>query len=214
VIDEAFVYEASPMSPPLFAAFLAATAALMLIPGPNVALIVANSLSFGPRAGLVTVAGTSAAMVAQLAVASLGLTALLGALGHAFEVLRWIGVAYLVWLGLRAWRAPAEDLSRTRPLKPCEAFARGFLVSLTNPKTLAFYAAFLPQFLDPAAPLGRQMAILSATFVATAAVIDSGWALAGAHARGLVARFGRARNRLTGAILIGAAAGLALARRS
>jgi len=201
------------MSPALFAAFLAATAALMLIPGPNVALIVANSLSFGPRAGLMTVAGTSAAMVAQLAVASLGLTALLGALSNAFETLRWIGVAYLVLLGIRAWRAPTEDLSRTRPLKPRQAFGRGFFVSLTNPKTLAFYAAFLPQFLNPAAPLLPQMAILSVTFVAVAVVIDSGWALAAGRARGLVARFGRARNRLTGAILIGAAAGLALARR-
>ena len=202
------------MSLALTAAFLAATAVLMLIPGPNVALIVANSLSFGPRAGLITVAGTSAAMVAQLTVASLGLTALLGALGRAFEVLRWAGVAYLVWLGVRAWRAPPEDLSKTRPLKPRKAFGRGFLVSLTNPKTLAFYAAFLPQFLNPAAPLIPQMAILSVTFVAVAVVIDSGWALAAGRARQVVAKFGRARNRLTGAVLIGAAAGLALTRRT
>ena len=201
------------MSPALFAAFAAATTALMLIPGPNVALIVANSLNFGVRAGLVTVAGTSAAMVLQLAVAAAGLTALLGSLGHAFEALRWAGVAYLLWLGIRAWRAPADDLSQVRPLAPHRAFGRGFVVSLTNPKTLAFYAAFLPQFLDAGAPLGPQMAILSVTFVGIAVIVDSGWALLAAHARPVVARFGRARNRLTGAILIGAAAGLALARR-
>ena len=202
------------MSPALFAAFLAATAVLMLIPGPNVALIVASSLSFGPRAGLATVAGTSAAMVVQLTIAALGLTALLGALAHALEVLRWLGAAYLVWLGFRVWRAPPEDLSNTRPLAPRKAFGRGFLVSLTNPKTLAFYAAFLPQFLNPAAPLLPQMAILSVTFVAVAILIDSGWALAAARARGLVAKFGRARNWLTSAILVGAAAGLALSRRT
>ena len=106
------------MSPALFGAFVGATAILMLIPGPNVALIVANSLTYGPRAGLVTVAGTSAAMVVQLAVAALGVTALLGALAQAFEILRWIGVAYLVWLGVRAWRAPADDLVENAPDLP------------------------------------------------------------------------------------------------
>ncbi len=201
------------MSPALLAAFVGATALLMLIPGPNVALIVANSLTYGVRAGLLTVAGTSAAMVAQLTIASLGVTALLGALAQGFEILRWAGVAYLVWLGFRAWREPAGDLSRTRPVSPAKTFGRGFFVSLTNPKTLAFYAAFLPQFLDPAAPLGPQMAILSVAFVATALVIDSGWALLAGRARGVLVRFGRARNRLTGAVLVGAAVGLALARR-
>src|SRR5208337_5465701 len=123
------------------------------------------------------------------------------------------GVAYLVWLGFRAWREPAGDLSRTRPVSPAKTFGRGFFVSLTNPKTLAFYAAFLPQFLDPAAPLGPQMAILSVAFVATALVIDGGWAVLAGRARFVLGRFGRARNRLTGGVLIGAAVGLALTRR-
>ncbi len=188
------------MSPALLAAFIGVTALLMLIPGPNVALIVANSLTFGVRAGLLTVA-------------SLGVTALLGALAEAFEILRWLGAAYLVWLAIRAWRAPADDLSETRAVSPGKTFGRGFLVSLTNPKTLAFYAAFLPQFLDPAAPLGPQMAILSLTFVATALVVDGGWAALAGRVRGVLARVGRARNRLTGAVLVGAAVGLALARR-
>ena len=201
------------MSPALWTAFAAATAVLMLIPGPNVALIVANSLRFGVRAGLLTVAGTSAAMVAQLAVASLGVTAIFGGLSEAFWILRWLGVAYLVWLGIRAWAEPAGDLSTTRAAPPSKTFGRGFFVSLTNPKTLAFYAAFLPQFLDASAPLGPQMAILSLTFVAIAIAVDSGWAILAGRACGLVGRFGRARNRLTGAVLIGAALGLALARR-
>ena len=201
------------MSLALYAAFVAATVILMLIPGPNVALIVANSLAYGVRAGLMTVAGTSAAMVTQLAVASFGVTALFGALAHAFETLRWLGVAYLLWLGYRAWRAPPDDLGATRPVSPRDTFMRGFLVSLTNPKTLAFYAAFLPQFLVDDASLGRQMAILSVTFVAIALVIDSGWAALAARARGLIALSARARNRMTGAALAGAALGLALARR-
>ena len=201
------------MSLALFTAFVAATTALMLIPGPNVALIVANSLRFGVRGGLVTVLGTSAAMIVQLAVASLGVGALLGTLGRAFEALRWIGVAYLLVLGALAWVAPADDLSQTQAVSPGKTFGCGFAVSLTNPKTLAFYAAFLPQFLDPAAPLGRQMAILSVTFVTTALIVDSGWAMLAGRARGALARFGGARNRLSGAVLAGAAVGLALARR-
>ena len=202
------------LSPSLYAGFVAATVLLMLVPGPNVALIVANSLVFGARVGLVTVFGTIVGMIVQLSVAALGVTALFGALAEGFNTLRWLGVVYLLWLGVRDWRTPAGDLSRISPVSPRRIFTRGFLVSLTNPKPLVFYAAFLPQFLVADAPLGRQMAILSVTFVAIGFLVDSGWAFAGARARGLVARFGRARNRLTGAILVGAGAalGLALAR--
>ena len=202
------------LSASLYAGFVAATVLLMLVPGPNVALIVANSLAFGARVGLVTVFGTIVGMIVQLSVAALGVTALFGALAEGFNTLRWLGVVYLLWLGVRDWRTPAGDLSRIAPVSPRRIFTRGFLVSLTNPKPLVFYGAFLPQFLVADAPLGRQMAILSVTFVAIGFVVDSGWAFAGARARGLVARFGRARNRLTGAILVGAGAalGLALAR--
>jgi threonine/homoserine/homoserine lactone efflux protein len=199
----------------LYAAFVAAVTILMLIPGPNVALIVANSLAHGARYGLVTVAGTSAAMVAQLALTALGMTTLLGEVAQGFAVLRWLGVVYLVFLGLRAWRAAPLDLTRARP-EPRAAraiFWRGFLVSLTNPKTLLFYAAFLPQFVEPSAGVGRQLAILSLTFVALALVLDGGWALLAARLRGALGVDGRLRNRLTGAALIGAGLGLALARK-
>ena len=200
----------------LYAAFVAAVTILMLIPGPNVALIVANSVAHGARYGLVTVAGTSAAMVVQLALTALGMTTLLGALAHGFEVLRWIGVAYLVFLGVRAWRTPALDLTRARP-EPRAAraiFLRGFLVSLTNPKTLLFYAAFLPQFVDASENVGRQLAILGVTFVTLALVIDGGWALLAARLRAVLGANGRLRNRLTGSLLMGAGLGLALARKS
>ena len=120
----------------------------MLVPGPNVALIVANAVAHGRRYGLLTVAGTSAAMVPQLALTVLGMTGVLLVMAYAFEWLRWIGVAYLVYLGIRTWRAPAVDLTRVAP-EPRSArsiFLRGFLVSLSNPKTLLFYGAFFPQF--------------------------------------------------------------------
>jgi threonine/homoserine/homoserine lactone efflux protein len=199
----------------LYGAFVAATAILMLIPGPNVALIVANSIAHGARFGLLTVAGTTAAMIVQLGVTALGMTALLGDLARAFEILRWIGVAYLLWLGFNAWRAPAFDLTKTvpQPRSSRAIFLRGFLVSLTNPKTLLFYAAFFPQFLTPDAGFASQIALLAATFLAVALTVDSGWALLAARFRGLLAVKGRLRNRLTGGLLMGAGLGLALARK-
>jgi len=204
------------VSPQLYAAFVAATVALILIPGPNVALIVANSLAHGSRYGLTTVAGTSSAMVVQLALTVLGMTTLLGALANGFEALRWIGVAYLIYLGIKAWRAPAVDLTKVRP-EPRSLraiYLRGFLVSLTNPKTLLFYGAFLPQFVTPGASLTAQLALLSATFLVIAIVLDGAWALLAARFGTALAVNGRLRNRLTGALLLGAGVGLALARKS
>ena len=202
------------MSLPLYATFVLAVVALMLIPGPNVALIVANAISRGPRAGLATMAGTTAAMIPQLALTGLGMTALLAGLGEAFVWLRWLGVVYLVYLAWRAFTAPGDDLRVAAERAPLRRlFLRGFFVSLSNPKTLVFFAAFFPQFLSPGAPAGPQVALLSATFVALAIVIDSGWVLLASRVGGALALSGRLRNRLTGAALIGASLGLALARK-
>jgi threonine/homoserine/homoserine lactone efflux protein len=203
------------IDPSLYVAFIAATAVLMLIPGPNVALIVANSVAYGTRYGLLTVAGTSSAMVPQLALTALGMTALLGAMAGWFEWLRWLGVVYLVYLGIRQWRAAPIDLTRTAP-QPRSARAiwgRGLLVSLTNPKTLLFYGAFFPQFVVMNGGVEAQIAILAATFLVVALVIDGAWALAAGRARAFLAARGRLRNRLSGGLLIGAGIGLALAHR-
>ena len=199
----------------LYFAFIAATVVLLLIPGPNVALIVANSVAHGARYGLLTVAGTSAAMLLQLGLTILGMTALLTVLAGWFEWLRWIGVAYLFWLGMQAWRAAPVDLTTT-PAEPRSRRAiwlRGFLVSLTNPKTLLFYGAFLPQFVSADRDLTAQLVLLSATFFVLAVLLDGSWALLAGRFRKALAVNGRLRNRLTGGLLIGAAAGLALARK-
>ncbi len=198
----------------LFAAFVAAVAVLMLIPGPNVALIVANSVAWGARTGLLTVAGTASAMVVQLAVTGLGMTAVLGTMGEWFGWVRWAGVAYLLYLGVMQWRAPAADLAATRPEPKSRRaiFLRALLVSLTNPKTLFFYGAFFPQFVSPAHAIAPQIFLLAASFLAVALVIDSGWAMLAARARRVLARRGRLRNRLSGGMLIGAGLGLAALR--
>ncbi len=199
----------------LYLAFIAATVILMVIPGPNVALIVANSVAHGTRFGLLTVAATSSAVMVQLTLTVLGATAVLNFLAASFDWLRWLGVAYLVWLGIAAWRAPIVDLTRTAP-QPRSArviYARGFLVGLTNPKTLLFYGAFLPQFIAPGPTATDQLLLLAATFLIVAVVLDGLWAVLAGRLRALLAVHARLRNRLTGGLLIGAGVGLALARK-
>jgi threonine/homoserine/homoserine lactone efflux protein len=200
----------------LFLAFVLAVTILMLIPGPNVALIVANSVTYGFRYGLLTVAGTSSAMIVQLGLTVLGMTELLGTLGAWFEWIRWIGVAYLIYLGVTQWRAPPVNLAEVAP-EPRSAramFTRALLVSLTNPKTLFFYGAFFPQFVVTSHDVGTQVAILSTTFLLLAVLLDGCWALAAGRVRGLLAMHGRLRNRISGSLLVGAGIGLALARKS
>jgi homoserine/homoserine lactone efflux protein len=199
------------MTPELYAAFAAAVTVLMLIPGPNVALITSQSITHGPRRGLATVAGTSAAMVVQLGLVGLGMTGALAVAGHWFAVLRWAGVIYLVWLGIQTWRSPAAPDGADSAYRANRAFVRGVFVSLTNPKILFFYAAFFPQFMSPKDP-AAQFWLLAATFLAIAVIIDCGWALLASRLRPLLTRHRTLRNRVTGAVLIAAGAGLAAAR--
>jgi homoserine/homoserine lactone efflux protein len=202
------------IEPSLLFAFAASVTVLMLIPGPNVALIVSGSIAHGSRHGLVSVAGTLAAQALTLGLIALGMSAFLGLLGVWFGWLRWLGALYLIWLGIAQWRAPAADLGGTLPLpRSVRAnFVRAFLVSLANPKTLVFYTAFFPQFVTLKEPVGPQVGLLAAVFLILAALIDSGWAFAAGRARVLFASHRRFSNRLTGGILIGAGAVLALAR--
>jgi threonine/homoserine/homoserine lactone efflux protein len=199
----------------LYLAFVAATAVLMLIPGPNVALIVANSVAHGTRFGLLTVAGTASGVVVQLALTVLGASAALDFLAAGFDWLRWAGVAYLVWLGIAAWRAPPVDLTQVRSqARSARAiYLRGLLVCLTNPKTLLFCGAFLPQFVAPGADTMHQLVLLAVTFFVVSTVLDSLWALLAGRLRALLVARARLRNRVTGGLLIGAGLGLALARK-
>jgi homoserine/homoserine lactone efflux protein len=201
--------------PTLFLAFMLAVTLLMLTPGPNVALIIANSVAYGPRYGFLTIAGTSSAMVVQLCLTGLGMTALLGEMGVWFEWLRWVGVAYLFYLGIQQWRAPVVDLAdlRARPAPLRTIYVRALFVSLTNPKTLFFYAVFFPQFIVANGHIGPQVLVLSATFVALAVIVDGGWVMLAHRARGLLGRSGRVRNRVSGGFLMGAGTILALAGR-
>lgn len=201
------------VDPGLFLAFIVAVAILMLTPGPNVALIFANSVTYGPKYGLLTVAGVSSAMIVQLSFTALGMTKLLGTLGAWFEWLRWIGVAYLVYLGIAQWRASAINLTKTR-LEPRSAraiYTKAVLVSLTNPKTLLFYSAFFPQFITMDRHIGTQVAILSVTFLIVAVLVDGGWALVAGCTGGMLTSHSL-RNKVSGGLLVGVGAALAFAR--
>jgi homoserine/homoserine lactone efflux protein len=196
-------------------AFVATTIVLIVVPGPNVALIVANSVAHGTRVGLITVLGTSLAMVPQLGLTLFGMSAALTVVLHWFDWLRWLGVLYLAYLGVKQWLAKPLDLLAVRA--ECSSaraiFARGFLVSLTNPKTLLFYGAFFPQFVDVRADVSAELAILAATFLVLAVLLDSAWAVLAGRARPFLASRSRFRTRLSGTLLLGAALGLALARK-
>lgn len=200
--------------PMLFLAFVLAVTLLMLTPGPNVALIIANSVAYGPRYGFLTIAGTTSAMVVQLCLTGLGMTELLGEMGVWFEWLRWAGVAYLFYLGIRQWRAPPVDLATigTQRAPARLIYLRALFVSLTNPKTLFFYAVFFPQFVVANGHIGLQVMVLSATFVTLAVAVDGCWVMAADRARGVLGS-GRVRNRVSGGFLMGAGAILALAGR-
>ena len=121
---------------------------------------------------------------------------------------------YLVVLGVQTWRAPPTDLEAVgaQPRSVRAMLLRAGVVSLTNPKTLLFYGAFFPQFIDPSRPAGPQLWVLCVTFVVVAVVIDTLWAVAAGRARRVLARRGRLRNRVSGGLLVGAGIGLALAR--
>jgi len=200
----------------LYLAFVAATVVLILIPGPNVALIVANSLKHGARYGLVTVAGTSATQAVQLAFVVFGFATVMAAMGAACEWFRWVGVAYLVFLGIQALRAPAVTLDLPgAPRKSVRLmFGEAVLVSATNPKVLLFYGAFFPQFVDTGRPIVAQLALLAVTFWIIAVLLDSGWALAAGRLRPALAGVGRWRHRVTGGVLLTAAVALAAVRRA
>ncbi|MEK9752630.1 MAG: LysE family transporter [Rhodospirillaceae bacterium] len=206
------------MSFDLYIAYVLASALLILMPGPIVTLTVANSLAHGATRGMLTVLGASAGSAVLLGVGALGMAWLLDVLSHWFDWIRWIGAAYLIFLGLRQWNAKPADLAQGKADKGpvFSVMAHGFLVAVTNPKTILFYAALFPQFIDASAPLGPQLTLMSVTFVVLALILDNGYAImAGRVGRWLGgAKQGRIRNRITGGLLMITGAGLALVRRS
>ncbi len=158
--------------------------------------------------------GTTLGIALQLAIVVAGFAVLVEMAATAFTWIRWLGVAYLLYLGLKTWREAPADLNEMPAGTQKRVFLSGLGVALINPKTLLFNAAFLPQFIGQSMHVTTQLAILSAVFVATVLVGDSLWVMFAASARRWFGKFGALRNRVTGGFLIGAGIGLALARKS
>src|ERR1700731_2303705 len=188
----------------IFAAFLLITVVLIIAPGPIVTLVISTGATRGVRAALTTVAGTTLGNALLLAAIALGLNWVHAHADLLFTALRWTGAAYLVWLGVQAWRHAGEggqkppDTGRTR-------FVRGVLVALSNPKTIVFFPAFLPQFIDPRLPAGPQLAAMCVASVLLAGVSDSAWAVAAGMGRAWFMKPSRVKllGRLSGTVLIG-----------
>ncbi len=199
----------------LYITFVVTAVFLILTPGPNVSLIVGTSMAHGVRAGLLTVFGTTAATAVQLCLVVAGMASLLAVAADAFDWIRWIGVAYLVYLGIVQWREASRPEGAPMPTRArSRLVGQGILVALTNPKTLLFHAAFLPQFVAADSAPGPQLLLLGATYTVLACLLDCGWAWTGGRLReSLTAARRKLVNRISGAFLVCAGIGLALARR-
>jgi len=200
----------------LYLAFVVAASIMIALPGPSVLLTVAHSIAFGWQRALATVAGETLGIAVQLIIAAIGLSSLLNVVAGAFEWLRWTGAVYLVYLGIRQWRGagspPAVDAS---PVSKTNLLVQGLVVTIPNPKSLIFIAAFLPQFIDAAQPLAMQFAFIVPTFLLITFTVTSVWALAAGNVSGFLQsrRAFQAISRAAGGLMIVAGMGLALARR-
>jgi len=202
------------MNTQLFSAFLLITLVLFLTPGPIVTLTIATAAKNGTRAALLSVAGSTTGNALLIAGIALGLGWILETSAEVFDVLRWVGAAYLIWLGVQAWRHAGSAVAAAPSGDHVYAW-RGFVVAMTNPKSIAFFTAFLPQFLDPALPVGRQLLVMCICSVMMGGILDSGWAIAAGLGRAwfMKPKHNRLLARLSGLVLIGGGIWLSLARR-
>ncbi len=190
---------------------------IIIVPGPTVTVIVANSLRDGARAGLLNVAGTQAGLVPMLFIVAFGLETVVSFMAHAFFWVKLAGAAYLIWLGFRLLTSSGDigDVNKVR--RPRTGyFWQGFIVIWSNPKALLFFGAFIPQFIDP--PAGstfEQTLVLGLVFMVVGAIFDSAYALIAGKAGSLLTRTRvRLVERISGTILIGGGLWLATLKRA
>ena len=203
----------------LWLVFAAASLALALTPGPNALLVLDHGMRHGFGRAAFTALGSVSAMLAMVGASMAGLGALMLASERGFMALKWAGAAYLVWLGLRLWRAPGLAARApaagggARRLRRRVAAAQGALVMLSNPKTILFFTTFLPQFMRPSAPLLPQFLVLAATLGVTELAVEWGLAAAAGRLAPWLAARARIFNRLTGGAFIAIGAMVALSNR-
>lgn len=191
--------------------YLVAALGLSLTPGPNSLLALTHGALHGHRRTLYTVAGGVVGFVAVIALSMLGIGALLQASASALLVLKWVGGAYLVWLGVQLWRAPPLQLTAGADVpfaRRSQLFRQGLFAAVSNPKALLFYGAFLPQFLDPARSLWLQFVVMAGTFAVIECGVEVLLARLAHRIRPVLEKFGQRFNRVCGGAF--AAMGVAL----
>jgi threonine/homoserine/homoserine lactone efflux protein len=198
-----------------YLAFSAAAAALAFVPGPTVTVIIANSLRHGARAGLMNVAGTQAGSLIWLAIAALGLGAAIQVMGIWFDVLRYAGAAYLVWLAIKLFRSKGDlAIAADRARPNGSFFMQGFIVIMSNPKMLVLFGAMIPPFMTPGDNPMQQILLLGLTFMAIAAIGDTAYALMAGKAGAFLSRSRiRALEIVSGCFLLGGGIWMALRGR-
>ncbi|MEL6280591.1 MAG: LysE family translocator [Pseudomonadota bacterium] len=201
------------MSVEAYLLYLAVLAAFFATP-PDTSqlLIISNSLRHGVRRSLATVAGDLTANSLQMTAAAFGLTAVIATSADALTVVKWLGVGYLVWIGIRLMRSTGQrdPVASAAEARPIVLFRQGFLTSAANPYAVIFFGALFPQFLDPNLPIWPQLLILGVTYLVVDGLLLVLWGWAAVKAVGRLRSFGGVWiNRLSGALMIGAAALLA-----
>ena len=203
------------MSLETWAGFVAATLVMLAIPGPTILLVIGQSLGAGRRHALPLVAGVALGDLTAMSLSLAGLGAVMAASAALFTAFKWAGAAYLVWLGVKLWRAPVTA-GALPPVTGRRAMRDAYVVTALNPKSIAFFVAFVPQFVDAGAPFLPQAMLLVATFVSLAALNALAYALLAGRLSGAVTRPGVRRwfNRVGGSALIGAGVATAAMRRA
>lgn len=195
--------------------YLIAAIGLALTPGPNSLLVLTHGALHGHRRTLYTVSGGALGFMALIALSMLGIGALLQASAGALGVLKLIGGAYLVWLGIQLWRAPPIRLQADAAVPDARAtqlFRQGLLTAASNPKALLFFGAFLPQFIDPARDLLLQFIVMAGLFVAVEFGVEYLLALLAHRIRPLLLRAGKAFNRACGGLFVAMGVALPMTR--
>ena len=201
------------MSLEFYLAYVLACIILVIVPGPTVTLIVANSMRYGSQAGLINVAGTQLGLALMLGIVIVGLASIIKIAGFWFDWLRLAGAAYLIWLGIKLFRSSGR-FDASDPTPPRSGFfVQGFLVLISNPKALLLFGAFIPQFVDPNGAYIQQVIVLGVTAMVTAGIFDALYAvLAGRAGKFLSAARVRMVSKISGVFLIGGGVWLALTR--
>lgn len=197
--------------------FLLASILIAVTPGPGAVLSMSNGMRHGYRSAFVGILGLQVALLAHLLLVAIGFGALLAASEVAFSLVKFVGAAYLVWLGIQKWRARPQPIAAELEKQPSRGlFLQGLLVNLTNPKAIIFVAALVPQFVDPALTLLPQYLLIAATLCLTDTLVMSTYALSAVRLGRWLRDPGmlRLQNRLFGGMFVSAGAALAVSSRS